>query len=79
MKQILLVTLLAFAVVGGSVALVRSQTVCPPGQHLSTSGGKFGDKCYPNRAGGPAAPAATTCAVRHRVCKPDGSCAMVCN
>jgi hypothetical protein len=79
MKQILLVTLLAFAVVGGSVALVRSQTVCPPGQHLSTSGGKFGDKCYPNRAGAAGAPAATACARRHRVCKPDGSCAMVCN
>jgi hypothetical protein len=75
MKRMMLFTLLAFAFVGGSVPLVRSQTVCPPGQHLGTSGGKFGDKCYPNRAGEPA----TTCAVRHRVCKPDGSCAMVCN
>jgi hypothetical protein len=74
MKRMMLFTLLALVVVGGPVALVKSETVCPPGQHL-VQGRKFGDLCYPNR--GPAAPAAATC-VRHRVCKPDGSCAMVC-
>jgi hypothetical protein len=72
MKRILLLVLLGFATIGGSAAMAASD--CPPGQHLSSIGGKFGRNCYPNSAG-PAAPAATC--VRHRVCQ-DGHCTMVC-
>jgi hypothetical protein len=74
MKRTLLIALMAFAGIGGSAAQVKAETGCPPGQHFG-SGGKFGRFCYPD-APGAAAPA---CTARHRVCKPDGRCAMVCN
>ena len=54
MKTILF-ALLAFAVVGGFAALIKAETVCPPGKHL-VQGRKYGDLCYPN----PPAPAAKT-------------------
>jgi hypothetical protein len=69
MKRVFLLALLAFAAMDGSAAMAGSD--CPPGQHLSSIGGKFGRNCYPNSAG----PAATC--VRHRVCQ-DGHCAIVC-
>jgi len=55
--------LAGLAIVGGSVALVKSETTCPPGQHI-VQGRKYGDHCLLNR--GPAASAAATC-LRHRV------------
>jgi hypothetical protein len=73
-KRILLIALIAFTVIGGSAAQVKAETDCPPGKHLGSGGSKFGRQCYPNSAA-----AAPTCATKHRVCKSDGRCAMVCN
>jgi len=69
--KILPLMLLALFIIG-LAAIVKAETTCPPGQHL-TSGRKYGQYCIANDPG--AAPAAAC--VRHRVCK-DGSCAMVC-
>jgi hypothetical protein len=61
--------------------IVRVAGGCGAGLHH----GAFG-ACRPNRAGVAAVPGAIVvapgpapCAARHRVCYPDGHCAMVCN
>ena len=61
--------------------IVRIAGGCAPGLHH----GAFG-ACRPNRSGVAAVPGAVVltpgpapCAARHRVCYPDGHCAMVCN
>jgi hypothetical protein len=70
MKRIMLLTLLAFAVIG-MAALVKAEQSCPPGQHMS-SGRKYGSLCVANDPAAPGGPC-----VRHRVCK-DGHCEMIC-